>query len=939
MTKDWHSMGVEDVLKELDSGMEGLDPEQVKERQEKFGANELREMKRETPFQLFLSQFKNFLVIILIFAAFISLATGIIKHNEEELVEAIAILIVVIFITVVGFIQEYRAEKGLLALKKMVSIDARVIRNNRKIKIPARELVPGDLILLEAGDKIPADSRLIEVIDLKVDEAPLTGESVPVEKDISELERETTLADRKNMVYMGTNAIYGKGKAIVVETGMNTELGKIAEKIQTMEREKTPLQLRLDRVGKQIGLIVIVLCAIIFSAGILRGMNILTMFLTAIALAVAAVPEGLPAVVTVTLARGMRKMVDRNAIVRKLTTVETLGCTDFICSDKTGTLTRNEMTVRKIYVDKRVIDVTGEGYQPLGEFFSSGKIFDKENDELQILLRISALCNNASLEKMGDKWEITGDPTEAALVVAASKAELWQGQLNKEYPRIYEIPFSSERKRMATVHRTPDGEKVAYVKGAPDIILDLCDYILEDGKIRMITEEDRKNILEINDEFAENALRILGVAYRKLELDQKINSDIERDIERELVFVGLLGMIDPPREDAKEAVNIAKNAGIRSVIVTGDHKLTAIAVAKEMNMFREGDKVLTGTELEKISDEEFEEIVEDVTIYARVSPEHKLRIVKALKKKGHIVAMTGDGVNDATALKRADIGIAMGITGTDVSKEASDMVLVDDNFASIVSAIEEGRGIYDNIKLFIKYLLSCNIGEVMTVFIAMMALAKLPLLPLQILWMNLLTDAAPALALGWNPADTDIMKRRPRDPKEHIITKRTLSMLIATGTLMCIGTLILFNLTIPLEEIKILEEKKMTLEENVKGIQDIEIKKILEEKLKEINKAIDELLKYPRTMAFTTLIMFQLFYALSCRSEKYTLFKAGILSNRYLILAVIFSILMQVAVVYLPIFQNVFGTVALGPVDWLMIIAVSITAFIIPELWKLKTRD
>lgn len=890
MTKDWHSMGVEDVLKALDSGMEGLDPEQVKERQEKFGANELREMKRETPFQMFLSQFKNFLVIILIFAAFISLATGIIKHNEEELVEAIAILIVVIFITVVGFIQEYRAEKGLLALKKMVSIDARVIRNNRKIKIPARELVPGDLILLEAGDKIPADSRLIEVIDLKVDEAPLTGESVPVEKDISELERETTLADRKNMVYMGTNAIYGKGKAIVVETGMNTELGKIAEKIQTMEREKTPLQLRLDRVGKQIGLIVIVLCAIIFSAGIFRGMDILTMFLTAIALAVAAVPEGLPAVVTVTLARGMRKMVDRNAIVRKLTAVETLGCTDFICSDKTGTLTRNEMTVRKIYVDKRVIDVTGEGYQPLGEFFSSGKIFDKENDELQILLRISALCNNASLEKMGDKWEITGDPTEAALVVAASKAELWQGQLNKEYPRIYEIPFSSERKRMATVHRTPDGEKVAYVKGAPDIILDLCDYILEDGKIRMITEEDRKNILEINDEFAENALRILGVAYRKLELDQKINSDIER----ELVFVGLLGMIDPPREDAKEAVNIAKNAGIRSVIVTGDHKLTAIAVAKEMNMFREGDKVLTGTELEKISDEEFEKIVEDVTIYARVSPEHKLRIVKALKKKGHIVAMTGDGVNDAPALKRADIGIAMGITGTDVSKEASDMVLVDDNFASIVSAIEEGRGIYDNIKLFIKYLLSCNIGEVMTVFIAMMALAKLPLLPLQILWMNLLTDAAPALALGWNPADADIMKRRPRDPKEHIITKRTLSMLIATGTLMCIGTLLIFYLTLPLGDTK------------------------------------------AETMAFTTLVMFQLFYALSCRSEKYTLFKAGIFSNRYLILAVVFSILMQVAVVYLPVFQNVFGTVALGPVDWLMIIAVSITAFIIPELWKLR---
>lgn len=900
--ESYHSINVGDVLKALDSKIEGLDSKQVEERLEKFGHNELKEIKRETPLQMFLRQFKNFLVIILIFAALVSAGIGIIENSEEEIVESFAIIIVVLFITIVGFIQEYRAEKELIALKKMVSLSATVMRNGKVIEIPAKDLVPGDLILLEAGDKIPADSRLIEVINLKVDEATLTGESVPVEKDTSKLKKETALADRKNLVFMGTNVTYGKGKAVVVETGMNTELGKIAEKIQTIEKEKTPLQLRLDRLGKQIGLIVIVLCAIIFSVGALREVNLITMFLTAIALAVAAVPEGLPAVVTITLARGMRKMLGRNVIVRKLTAVETLGCTTVICSDKTGTLTRNEMTVRKIYVGNRVIDVTGEGYQPYGEFYSNNEIFDKEDKELKILLRISTLCNNASLERIGDNWKITGDPTEAALVVVASKAGLWQGELNKEYPRIAEIVFSSERKRMTTIHKTSKGEKVAHVKGAPDVILDLCSYILENGEERRITEDDKKKILDVNDKFAKNALRILGVAYRKLE-DWGVDKGAKPHyVEKELVFVGLLGMIDPPREDAKKAVNLCKKAGIKSVIVTGDHKLTAIAVAKEMDMFKEGDKVLTGAELEKISDEEFEEIVEDVTIYARVSPEHKLKIVNALRKKGHIVAMTGDGVNDAPALKKADIGVAMGITGTDVTKEASDMVLVDDNFASIVSAVEEGRGIYDNIKLFIKYLLSCNIGEVMTISIAMVVLAKLPLLPLQILWMNLLTDAAPALALGWNPTDPDVMQRKPRNPKEHIITKKTLVKFISVGTLMCAGTLLIFYFM-----------------------------------LSGINGDLDDnILKRPRTMAFTTLVMFQMFYVLSCRSEKYPLLKIGIFSNRYLILSVIFSILTQALIIYLPIFQGIFETVALNFEDWLAIISVSITAFIIPELWKLK---
>jgi len=890
MTKNWHSMDVEEALKELKTARQGLSETEAKKRLENFGSNEIKERARVTPLQIFLEQFKSFLVIILIFAAIISAGMGIAQGSEEDMLEAFAILLVVVFIAITGFIQEYKAEKELSALRRMVSPTALVARNGKREEIPAKNLVPGDVVLIEAGDRIPADSRLLDVINLKVDEASLTGESVPVGKEISILKEETALGDRKNMVFMGTNATYGKGIAVVVNTGMKTELGKIAEKIQTMEKEKTPLQMRLDRVGKQIGLIVILLCAIIFFAGILMEEDPTFMFLVAVALAVAAVPEGLPAVVTVTLARGMRLMVNRNAIVRKLPAVETLGSTDVICSDKTGTLTRNEMTIRKIFVNNKTIDVTGEGYKPSGEFLIDGKMIDPEIEELQLLLRIGTLCNNASLEKKGDEWKITGDPTEASLIVAASKAGIGQSQINEKFPRIAELPFDSVRKRMTTIHKTPEGERIAYVKGAPDVILKLCRYLHDNGTERDLTREDREKILSVNDMFAENALRILGAAYKRLDHMEDFTEDSEKD----LVFVGLLGMIDPPREDAIEAVDICKKAGIKPIMITGDHKLTAIAVAREMDMFNEGDKVLTGVELEKISDEDLEKIAGNVIIYARVSPEHKLKIVNALRKKDHIVAMTGDGVNDAPALKKADIGISMGITGTDVTKEASDMVLTDDNFASIVAAVEEGRGIYDNVKLFIKYLLSCNIGEVMTIFIGMMALAKLPLLPLQILWMNLLTDAAPALALGWNPVDPDVMKRKPRNPKEQIITKKTLIRFIGIGTLMCIGTLVIFN-----HYLDINEEKA-------------------------------------QTMAFTTLVMFQMFYVLSCRSEKFPFFRVGAFSNKYLIIAVIFSVLMQIAIVSLPFFQTIFQTITLGIEEWLLAILISSSAFFIPEFLKYK---
>ncbi len=886
---NWHAKEADSVFVELGSSAFGLSDGVAGKLLEEYGVNELKETERSSALSMFLDQFKNLLVIILILAAVVSVVVGLAEGNGEDIYEAAAILVVVVFITVMGFFQEYRAEKEILALKRMVSVEATVLRDGRLRRIPSRGLVPGDVILLEAGDRIPADARLLEVVDFKVDESSLTGESVPVSKVVSCLGDEECLADRRNMVYLGTHASYGKARALVVETGMRTELGRIAEEISSMEKEKTPLQEKLDLVGRQIGLIVLFLCVAIFAVGLWRegavtADSVIYMFLVAVALAVAAIPEGLPAVVTVALARGMRNMVKKNALVKKLSAVETLGSTTVICSDKTGTLTRNEMTVRKIYLGEKTLDVSGQGYSPEGVFSFNGAPFSAVDKDLALLLRICALSNNSSLEKTEERWKITGDPTEAALLVVASKAGIWHGVIEKEYLRLGEIPFSSERKRMTTVHRIPSGVEAAYVKGAPDVILGLCSRILVGGEERPLTDAERRKVLAANDAYAKGALRVLGAAYRNLSPHEKYDSDLERD----LVFVGLLGMIDPPRDDATRAVHVAKKAGIKVVIITGDHLLTAEAVAGEMGVYRQGDKVLTGQELDKLSDDDFFRIVDDVVIYARVSPEHKLRIVAALKKKGHVVAMTGDGVNDAPALKKADIGIAMGITGTDVAKEAADMILVDDNFASIVSAIEEGRGIYTNIRLFIKYLISCNVGEVLAIFVGMVALARLPLEPLQILWMNLLTDAAPAVALAWNPRDPDVMEHKPRDHKENIINRSGIVKFFLVGVLVASGTLWLFYSS-------------------------------------PLSKSV--------TVAFTVIILFQMFYALSCRSER-SFFSVGLFSNRYLLLAIIVSVILQVLIIYLPVFQNIFKTTPLDLMDWLKILAVSSTAFIIPELWK-----
>ncbi|MDH5203458.1 MAG: HAD-IC family P-type ATPase, partial [Nitrospirota bacterium] len=771
-TAVWHAMEVGQVLKELNTDPHsGLSSEEIRSRLEKYGYNELKKEERISPLSIFVNQFKNILIIILLIATVLSALVG-------EIFDAALILVIVVFCAVLGFIQEYKAEQALEALKKMLSPTITVLREGEEEEIPSKELVPGDILLLEAGDKIPADARLIELHSLKCDEAPLTGESVPVGKDLKPLSEKTLVADRKNMVLTGTTVTYGRGKAAVTSTGMNTEFGKIAEEVTAVETEKTPLEKRTDEIGKWLGIISLAICFLVAGISVAREILgdgrvdlpfIVTMVMFAVALAVAAVPEALAAIVTGALAIGMHQMAKRNALVRKMPAVETLGCTTVICSDKTGTLTKGEMTVRKIFTGGSFIEVTGVGYTPEGEFKGSD-VNVQRNQSLLLLLQGGLLCSDAVLEEKEGKWFIKGDTTEGALVVSAAKAGFHQAEMRLENPRIEEMPFSSERKRMTTVHQMQDGKRTAFMKGAPEIVLERCTSITDGNGTRPLTEDDRAKILKANEEMAQGALRVLGLAYREISLAIACT---EEGVECDMVFIGLAGMMDPPREEAIEATKICKQVHIKPVMITGDHKLTAVAVAKEIGIYNEGDMVLTGEELEKMSDEDFEKIVNKVTVYARVSPMDKLKIVKAWKKRGEVVAMTGDGVNDAPALKHADIGVAMGITGTEVTKEASDMVLSDDNFATIVKAIERGRWIYDNIKKYLTYLLRCNITEVIVIggVVLIMGPEYLPLLPAAILYINLVTDGLPALALGVAPPDPDIMQRPPRDPKESVFSK------------------------------------------------------------------------------------------------------------------------------------------------------------------------
>ncbi len=880
--QDWHTLEVAEAIQILGSDYGGLSKAEAEHRLAQFGLNELQEKKRASPLVMLLRQFASFLVLLLIAAAVVSLVMG-------DHVEAIAIMAIIILAGVLGFIQEHRSEKAMEALKKMAAPTASAIRDGEEHEIPARKLVPGDIILLRTGDQIPADARLLEALNLRIDEAPLTGESMPVEKASHALSRkEAPVGDRKNMVFMGTIASYGRGKAVVVATGMATEFGRIAGLLQEAEERKTPLQASLNKTGRWIGISALVICAAIAAFGVARGYEIADMFTWGVALAVAVIPEALPAVVTISLAIGVRRMVKRHALIRRLQAVETLGCASVICSDKTGTLTRDEMTVRKVWVNGQTVEVTGAGYEPRGEFHIANGVFNPRQDTyLQTLLQIGTLCNDAHLVRADGSSHIKGDPTEGALVVAAAKAGLWQDELSSQYSRVDEIPFSSESKRMTTIHVLPQ-TKVAYSKGAPEVILDSCTSIYRDGQKTELSGRDREHILEIARQWADAALRVLGMAYKPLP-DAYSTTDAERD----MVFVGLSGMIDPPREEVKKAIHVCVEAGIKPVMVTGDHKLTAMAVARELDLLK-GGIALSGTELDELSDSKFEKMVEQIEVYARTSPAHKMRIIDAFTKKGHVVAMTGDGVNDAPALKKADIGVAMGITGTDVSREAADMVLTDDNFASIVSAVEEGRCIFANIRKYLVYLLSSNLGTVIAMVVALLAGMPLPLTAVNILFINLLMDGAPAVALGVEPPEKGIMQQPPRHPKRSIFNQHALWYIPGVGAWIAGTALLVFIWTL-----------------SNGG---------------ELQKAM--------TMFFATLISLRLCNAFNCRSAGNSLFKLGLFTNKWLIYAVASSLLLMLAVIYVPFLQAAFMTVPLSPTDWVIILLVASTVFIIVEIAK-----
>jgi Ca2+-transporting ATPase len=894
--KPWHSMKIEEALHALNAKLGGLSSEDAKKRLQEYGSNELKKEKRKSHILLFFEQFKNILIIILLIATGLSLALG-------EVYDAIVIISIVIVSAVLGFAQEHRAEKALEALKKMTAPTALVLRDGKEIQIQARDVVPGDILLFSTGDKVAADARIIEAINLKVDEAPLTGESQSVDKNSEPVGDETPVSDRQNMAFTGTAVVYGRGRGVVTTTGMNTEFGKIAEMVQVTEAEETPLEKRMSHIGKWLVIISVTVCVTVAIFGMARGYPALTMVLWGVSLAVAAVPEALPAVVTGALALGMHRMAKENAIVRRLPAVETLGCASIICSDKTGTMTKGEMTVQIVYVNGKRVKVTGTGYEPQGEFFfENNELCPSKENELYTLFKVATLCNDATLEKVGENWVVNGDPTEGALLVAAAKAGLWKEEAEKKEPRVGEIPFSSERKRMTTVHEIPGKGKVVYMKGAPEVVLKYCTKIYINGSARRLTEEDRAKILKVNEEMAAQALRNLGFAYK--DLPEMASSFGEAD-EKDFIFVGTMGMIDPPREEVRDAIRLCKSAGIKVVMITGDHKLTAMAVARELGLIdKNGCKVLTWEELDKLSEGDLAKIVEDVVVYARVSPEHKVRIVKALKQKGHICAMTGDGVNDAPALKMADIGISMGITGTEVTKEASDMVLADDNFATIVKAVKEGREIYGNIKKYLTYLLRCNIMEILVIFSVMLLSptveAAIALTTIQILWINLTTDGLPAIALGVDPGDPDLMNRKPRDPCESVFTRDVKIYLIAVPILMTSLLLGGYFFTF-----------------NSYG------------------------LEMARTQLFTAIVLMELANALSARSLKHTVFKVGMFKNKFLWLAICSSLALQLIVLYTPQFRSLFGVAYPGLVVWLVAITFTLITFFSIEMGKYiasKTR-
>jgi Ca2+-transporting ATPase len=912
---------VAEVLAALGSNAEaGLSEAESRRRLARYGRNELEAEAPRPAWRKFLDQFASVLVLLLIAAAAISGGLWLYEGRGGFPYEAITILVIVILNAFMGYIQEARAERAAAALRDMSAARANVVRDGRRQSIPAADLVPGDIILVEEGDTIPADARLIQSAALQTAEAALTGESVPVTKDTAPVADDAALGDRHNMLFSGTIAVYGHGCAVVTTTGMRTEMGRIAGLLEKAPSEATPLQKELDRVGRVLAVTVVIIAMVmigtIFLVSDVRGVSeFFDILILGVALAVAAVPEGLPAVVTAVLSLGVQRMAKKNAIIRRLSAVETLGSATVIASDKTGTLTRNEMTVRRVVTASGCTNLSGSGYVPEGDIdFAAGET-DRSALQFELSRALTAAdrANNAILQERDGAWVVHGDPTEGALIVAARKAGLSAEALDARFARIGEVPFSSERKLMSTVHTDAERSerRVVLTKGAPDILLVHCSHELVGQDAVPLTDARRAEIMDGNEALAGEALRTLGVAFRSLPPDDET---FDEHVEYELVFLGLIGMIDPPRREAREAVALARGAGIRSIMITGDHPKTAAIIAAELGI-GSGSRAVTGAELQAMPDGELDRTVGEVSVYARVNPEHKLRIVAALQRAGHTVAMTGDGVNDAPALKAADIGVAMGITGTDVSKEAADMVLADDNFATIVAAVEEGRAIFLNIRKFLRYLLSSNVGEVMTMFFGVLLAGTLglsaadggggivfPLLATQILWINLVTDGAPALAVGVDPADRDVMKRPPRPHGEGVLTRRMWGGIFFVGIIMAVGTLFVLDASLP-------------------------------GGLIEGSGSVD----YARTMAFTTLVLFQLFNVFNARSDVRSAF-SGLFSNGWLWAAVGFSLLLHVFVVYTPFLQEAFSTVTLSAWDWLFCAVVSSSVLWLRELSKIATR-
>ena len=879
----WYKKNIAQIEKELKTSIQtGLTSKQALKRLETYGPNQLEEAEQKSAFFIFLSQFKDFMVIILLFATLISGLLG-------EFVDAIAIILIVLLNGVLGFIQERKAEKSLQALKQLTAPKSIVLRDGKWIEIFTAELVVGDIVKIESGNRIGADIRLIEAQSLYVDESALTGESVPVHKSPDEImQTDAMIADQENMLFKGTLAVKGSGIGIVVATGMQTEMGKIAHLLQTTPTVMTPLQQKLEQLGKILIAIAIGLTALVVIAGVLHGHDVYTMFLAGVSLAVAAIPEGLPAIVTVSLALGVQKMIKRNAIVRKLPAVETLGCATVICSDKTGTLTQNKMTVTHLWTFDSRITVDGIGYVPVGKFSK------KPTPDVKRLLTYGLLCSNAQIVKEKKEYQLIGDPTEGAIVACAMKAGLDQTIRDTEFRIVKEFPFDSKRKMMSVIVEDQNKQRFVITKGAPDVVLASCQYCLKAGIKKVLSGKEQTEVEENVKILASKALRTLAVAYKPLKTESM--PAFEHQAESNLTFVGMFGMIDPPRPEAKDAIEACHKAGIKTIMITGDHVLTAQAIAKQLTILPKHGKTMDGSTLDRITVDELKEIIDEIYVFARVSPEQKLKIVQALQANGHVVAMTGDGVNDAPAIKAANIGIAMGKTGTDVAKEASSLILSDDNFATIRSAIEEGRNIYDNIRKFIRYMLASNVGEILVMLFAMLLGMPLPLVPIQILWVNLITDGLPAMALAVDPAEEETMKRPPRKPREGIFAGGLGWKIISRGFLIGIVTLVAFAIA-------------------------IETKSLVE----------------AQTIAFSTLVLAQLIHVFDCRSE-HSIFHRNLFENKPLILAVLSSICLLLVVIYYDPLQTVFSTAPLIFADWLIIIGLASIPTILLSIFNFSKR-